>query len=57
MKKAYTSPKLMVHGDVQEITQAFGSTTVGDVVFIGGSNVPTDIGSTGSTDGIIMPTP
>ena len=57
MKKAYTSPKLMVHGDVQEITQAFGPSTAGDVVFIGGSNVPSDIGSTGSTDGIIMPTP
>ena len=56
MKKVYSSPKLMVHGDVQEITQSFGPSPVGDVVFVGGSNVPTDIGSTGSRDGVIMPT-
>jgi hypothetical protein len=55
MKKPYIAPKLSIHGSVEEITQAFGPSPQGDVVFIGGSNVPVNIGSTGSTDGIIDP--
>lgn len=57
MKMAYNSPKLMIHGDVQEITQAFGARTAGDFVFIGGSNITSPISALGSRDGIINPTP
>ncbi len=56
MKKPYNAPQLTVHGNLAEITQAFGPSNVSDAVFIGGSNVPNSISSTGSTDGIIMPT-
>ncbi|MGG6296559.1 lasso peptide [Leptolyngbya sp. AN02str] len=54
MKKAYTAPKLTNHGNVESLTQAFGSSPAADVVYIGGSNVPTNVGSTGSVDGIIV---
>ena len=57
MKSAYKSPKLIRHGNVESITRAFGPSPAGDTIMIGGSNVPIDIGSTGSVDGVINPVP
>jgi hypothetical protein len=54
MKSVYQSPKLIRHGNVESITRAFGPSPAADSVFVGGSNVPIDIGSTGSVDGIIQ---
>jgi hypothetical protein len=53
--KTYSTPQLTVHGNVEAITQAFGSKTTADKVFIGGSNVTGLIVSQGSVDGIIVP--
>jgi hypothetical protein len=54
--KNYNTPQLTVHGNVEAITQAFGSKTTADMVFIGASNVDGPIASGGSaTDGIIVP--
>jgi hypothetical protein len=55
--KNYTAPQLTIHGNVETITQAFGSQTKADKVLIGGSNVPNVINSQGSVDGIIVPNP
>jgi hypothetical protein len=55
--KTYTTPQLTAHGNVEAITQAFGSKTTADKVFIGGSNVTSVITAQGSTDGIIVPKP
>jgi hypothetical protein len=55
MKKVYSAPQLIVHGSVEEITQAFGPSPQKDTVFIGGSNVQGSITSTGSVDGVIVP--
>ena len=57
MKKEYNTPELTEHGDVEEITQAFGPSSVKDTVFVGGANIPggTTITGTGSRDGIVVP--
>jgi hypothetical protein len=55
MKNAYQSPRLIRHGNVEAITRAFGPSPAQDAVFIGGSNVPINIDSTGSVDGVILP--
>jgi hypothetical protein len=55
--KSYNAPQLTTHGNVEAITQAFGSKTKSDKVFIGGSNVTSVITAQGSTDGIIVPNP
>ncbi|MCB0213697.1 MAG: hypothetical protein KDJ52_30425 [Anaerolineae bacterium] len=54
-KKEYTVPAVVVFGKANELTQAFGSKTSSDLVFIGGSNVSNPIPSHGSQDGIIVP--
>ena len=56
-KKPYQTPELVTYGTVAEITQAFGVSPAGDLVFIGGSNVSNPIPSHGSRDGVIVPYP
>jgi hypothetical protein len=52
MKKAYETPQLIVHGTVEEITQAFGNPATRDTIFLGS----TVFGEhNGSQDGIIVP--
>ncbi|MER3490962.1 MAG: putative RiPP precursor [Mastigocladus sp. ERB_26_2] len=62
MKKTYSTPMLIAHGSVEDITQAFGNKQLTDFLFFNGSNIPdtdgTDDGGTpaqGSIDGIIHP--
>jgi hypothetical protein len=56
MKKAFTAPSLKHHGALQEITQALGTSSAQDTIFIGsrGFQLP---GVTGSSDGIVVPKP
>ncbi len=52
MKKVYSSPKLTVHGNVEEITQAFGTAAVNDTIQYGSISFP---GNGGSIDGVVVP--
>lgn len=52
MKKTYTTPKLIIHGTVDEITQAFGPASVQDTIFFGGTPIAH---GTGSQDGVVVP--
>lgn len=52
MKKSYTTPKLTIHGTVDEITQAFGSSQTNDTIYFGNSIFGTH---NGSQDGTIVP--
>ena len=53
MKNTYETPKLIVHGTVEEMTQHFGSSSASDVIYIGGyDSIP---GHGGSQDGIVVP--
>jgi len=47
MKSSYTAPKLIVHGNVAEITQILGNPTRADFVFLNGNVISgnDDIGS------------
>jgi hypothetical protein len=56
MKKTFTAPCLRNHGALQEITQALGTSSAQDTVFVGtrGFQLP---GVTGSSDGIVVPKP
>ncbi|MCB0210825.1 MAG: lasso peptide [Anaerolineae bacterium] len=54
-KKDYIAPAVVAFGKANELTQAFGSKSSKDFVFIGGSNVPQGFESVGSQDGIIVP--
>ncbi|MGB3239494.1 MAG: lasso peptide [Geitlerinemataceae cyanobacterium] len=55
MKNTYTTPQLTVHGNVEEITQAFGRSPAQDTWVAGQSNVDQGGHSTGSIDGVIVP--
>jgi hypothetical protein len=61
MKKQYGKPKLTSYGNVEAITQFFGSSSQSDFLFFpGNSNPVTDasgnpITSEGSSDGVIKP--
>jgi hypothetical protein len=52
MKKSYNTPKLTIHGTMDEITQAFGNSPATDTIYIGGKPFGS---STGSVDGDIVP--
>ncbi len=54
MKKAFTVPRLKHHGALEEITQAYGSSSSQDTLFFNGAAF-TLPGITGSQDGIVMP--
>jgi hypothetical protein len=56
MKKTFTAPCLRNHGALQEVTQALGTSSAQDTVFVGtrGFQLP---GVTGSSDGIVVPKP
>jgi hypothetical protein len=53
MKKLFTVPSLKNHGALEEITQAYGSSSATDTVFFNGK--PFNLGSTGSSDGVVIP--
>ena len=60
MKTNYTAPQLTVHGNIEEITQAFGQSSAQDTWYVGGSNLQGDsqsVGghSTGSIDAVLVP--
>ena len=51
MKKAYETPKVIVHGTVEEMTQAFGTSSAIDTIIYGSFAFQ----GTGSQDGIVVP--
>jgi hypothetical protein len=57
MKKTYEKPKITVLGTIEEITQAFGSSSAADVIYFGGQPLPTLMPTHGSQDGIVVPKP
>jgi hypothetical protein len=58
MKKAFTAPSLKHHGALQEITQALGSSSAQDTIFVGGKSFPGSVlGLSGSSDAILIPKP
>jgi hypothetical protein len=52
MKKTYETPKLVIHGTVEEMTQAFGSASATDTIIYGSFSFP---GNGGSQDGVVIP--
>jgi hypothetical protein len=42
MKSSYTAPKLIVHGNVAEITQILGNRTRADFAFLSGQSIAGD---------------
>ncbi|MBE9052602.1 lasso peptide [Nostocales cyanobacterium LEGE 11386] len=61
MKKQYKKPSLKTHGNVEEITQFFGTASQNDFLFFAGSSSPISVngnpitGSVGSSDGFLIP--
>jgi hypothetical protein len=53
MKNTYETPKLIVHGTVEDLTQFFGSQTATDTLYVAGQ--PYGSGYPGSQDGQIIP--
>jgi hypothetical protein len=56
MKRTYETPKITVLGTIEEMTQAFGSSSATDTIYIGGTPLPYG-GFTGSRDGQVVPVP
>lgn len=54
MKKPYETPKLIVHGTVEGMTQAFGNSGAADTILYGTFSFP---GNGGSQDGVVVPKP
>jgi len=52
MKEKYETPKVIVHGTIEEMTQAFGSASAADTIIYGSFSFS---GSGGSQDGIVIP--
>ncbi len=52
MKKVYSKPQLIRHGNFAEITQAFGNSAATDTIFFNGQPFGT---LTGSIDGHVVP--
>jgi hypothetical protein len=52
MKRTYETPKITILGTIEEITQAFGSSSATDTIYFGGAAYG---GFTGSRDGIVVP--
>ncbi|MBE7383303.1 MAG: lasso peptide [Leptolyngbya sp. SIO1E4] len=42
MKKGYTSPKLTVHGSVEQMTKVLGPDSASDVLIFNGETLTTD---------------
>ena len=58
MKKAYNTPQLTAHGNIESITQAFGTPGGADTVEFAGVTVPgAAFGRSGSIDGVVVPEP
>jgi hypothetical protein len=54
MKKTYETPELTVHGTVEDLTQALGSSSAADYVIIGGRSFGHPL-LDGSQDFVIKP--
>ena len=53
MKQAYETPRLVEHGTVEQLTQAFGSSSATDTIYYGSyGGFP---GHGGSQDGVVVP--
>lgn len=52
MKEIYETPKLIVHGTAEEMTQAFGNPSATDLIYLGSSVFGEH---DGSRDGVIVP--
>jgi hypothetical protein len=59
MKRTYVAPKLTTHGNVEEITNAFGTPGADDTFQnAAGDTFPGSlIGQSGSLDGVVVPAP
>jgi hypothetical protein len=56
MKKAYAAPQLTVHGNVEDVTNAFGASGANDTIQFNGQTFPGSIiGASGSINGTINP--
>ncbi|NJO62451.1 MAG: lasso peptide [Richelia sp. RM2_1_2] len=56
MKKAYNAPKLTTHGNIESITQAFGTSGAEDTVQFNGVTLAGSLfGASGSQDGVVIP--
>ncbi len=57
MKKPYNTPQLTIHGNVKEITKAFGTPGGADTFQnAAGQTFPgSSIGQTGSRSGVVVP--
>ncbi|AFY46593.1 hypothetical protein Nos7524_0687 [Nostoc sp. PCC 7524] len=56
MKKAYAAPQLTVHGNVEDVTNAFGASGANDTIQFNGNTFPGSIiGASGSQNGTINP--
>jgi hypothetical protein len=53
VKKTYHAPKLIVHGTVEELTQAFGNSAAADTIYWPDGTVYGY--DDGSRDGVIFP--
>jgi len=51
MKNRYETPKVIMHGTIEEMTQAFGSASAADTIVYGSFAFQ----GTGSSDGIVVP--
>jgi hypothetical protein len=54
MKKTYSTPKMVVHGNFEELTQAAGNNKISDVLILNGTLITTnddslDVTCTGSS--------
>ena len=54
MKKSYETPTLIVHGSVEDLTQALGDSSASDYIVIGGRSFGNSL-LTGSDDFTINP--
>ena len=52
MKEKYETPKVIVHGAIEEMTQALGSASASDAIIFGSFAFPIN---TGSRDIVIIP--
>ncbi|MCU0527695.1 MAG: lasso peptide [Elainella sp. Prado103] len=58
MKKTYSAPQLIVHGNVEQLTQAFGSSSQEDTFYYTNNKGQTmGFPAEGSVDGVVVPKP
>lgn len=58
MKKPYSAPQLIVHGNVEQLTQAFGNDSQTDTFYYTNQKGQTfGFPAQGSVDGVVVPSP